>query len=94
MHGQQPVASNSDKVSGNYNLDEAVVEVEAEEGGGHARVLVVRLPHAGRHDLLRLRARVVVEVRVQLTRRHGEEERNQRDKGGSGQCTHHFLDLA
>jgi hypothetical protein len=56
MHEQSSQFSNSDKVSGNSNLDEAVVEVQAEEGGGHARVLVVRLPHAGRHDLLRLRA--------------------------------------
>jgi hypothetical protein len=80
--------------AGTY-LDEAVVEVEAEEGGGHAGVLVVRLPHDGRHDVLRVRARLVVEVRVQLLpplrragagchcqrRRRAQEERNnQRDQ--------------
>ena len=78
------------------------MEVEAEEGGGHAGVLVVRLPHDGRHDLLRLRARAVVEVRVQLPpldgaggrcRRQGEEDRDGEANQGRGRhCSSLHLD--
>jgi hypothetical protein len=72
-------------------LDEAVVEVEAEEGGSHARFTVVRLADDGRHDLLRLRARVVVEVGVQLTaprksRGDGEEEGGDQGDGKHRHC--------
>ena len=80
------------------------MEVEAEEGGGHAGVLVVRLPHDGRHDLLRLRARAVVEVRVQLPpldraggrcRRQGEEDRDGEGNQGRGRhCSTLHLDRA
>ena len=78
------------------------MEVEAEEGGGHAGVLVVRLPHDGRHDLLRLRARVVVEVRVQLPpldggrrrRRQGEEDRDGEGNKGRGRHCNLHLELA
>lgn len=45
-------------------LDKAVMEVETEEGCGHAGVLVMRFPDDRCHDLLCLWARVVVEVRV------------------------------
>ena len=74
-------------------LDEAVVKMEAEEGGGHAGVLGVRLADDGRHDLLRLRARVVVEVGLQLLLASprkceggGEEEEGDQGDGGN-HCT-------
>ena len=79
------------------------MEVEAEEGGGHAGVLVVGLPHDGRHDLLRLRARPVVEVRVQLPpldraggrcRRQGEEDRDGEGNKGRGRHCNLHLELA
>ncbi|BAT11828.1 Os10g0536900, partial [Oryza sativa Japonica Group] len=57
-------------------LHEAVVEVEADEAGGEARVGRHRLAHLLLHDDLRRRARVVVEPHPQLRlqpRRHRQQ---------------------
>jgi hypothetical protein len=58
-------------------VDEAVVEEEADERGGDVGVRVVEPAHRGRHDLLGVRARLVVEPEHQPARlrlREGEGE--------------------
>jgi len=58
-------------------VDEAVVKEEADERGGDVGVRVVKPAHRGRHDLLGVRARLVVEPEHQPARprlREGEGE--------------------
>ena len=63
------------------HLDEAVMEMQPDQGRRHPGLPGDGLRHDGPHDLIRLRARVVVEVRVQLPAagRCQERERRGRD---------------
>ena len=75
-------------------LDEAVMEMQPDEGGGHPGLPGHGLRHDGVHHLFGLGARVVVELREQaaVTRvadhgageeqRRQEAERNQANHGG------------
>lgn len=59
--------------------DEAVVEVEPEDGGAHAAVLGDGRGHVVAHDLRQARAGVGVEGRAELPAggREGEEKRKE-----------------
>lgn len=76
------------------DLDEAVMEMQSDQGRGHPGLLRDGLRHDGLHDLLGLGARVVVELREQAAAAvprvavggAGEEQR--RNKAEHQEATH------
>ena len=73
------LASQESSVAG--NLDEAVVEMQPDQGRRHPGLPGDGLRHDGPHDLLRLRARVVVELREQAAPRVAAGGAGEEDDG-------------
>ena len=63
------------------HLDEAVMEMQPDQGRRHPGLPGDGLRHDGPHDLLRLRARVVVELREQAAPRVAAGGAGEEDDG-------------